>query len=93
MIWVVRDFDLGQAMPFVSVWSERPKRWDQGNGRVWLSPRGDLRCWIGSLWLEDAARIVGTTPDDDRQVIVMDRAPVRIRRLIDRANGVRVPKP
>jgi hypothetical protein len=95
MIWIVRDFDLGQMMPYVSVWSSRPKRHDLGAGRVWLSSRGDLRDWVGSLWIGDADRILGTLPDDDHQVIVMDRDPAVVRQKIDRANGVvfKVPKP
>lgn len=93
MIWVVRDFDQGQVMPYVSVWSQRPVLRDEGTRRVWLSPTGDLRCWIGSLWIADAVLILGTVPDDDRQVIVMDREPARVRKKIDAANGFRVPKP
>lgn len=96
MIWIVRDFDAGQAMPYVSVWSDRPvKRAVGENGRVWLSSRGDLSGWLGSMWIKDAARLIGVVPDDDVQVIVADRQPRRIRLMIDRINGVlpRVPKP
>lgn len=93
MIWIVRDYDAGQAMPFVSVWSERPKRWDAGAGRVWLSESiGDpLRGWLGSLWLQDAWHVFGSTPDDDRQVIVMERDPAWAKRKID--SLFKVPKP
>lgn len=94
MIWVVRDFDQGQMMPYVSVWSARPTRRPFGaTGQVWLSTRGDLRDWVGSLWLADAVRILGTIPDDDNQVIIMDREPFKVRQKIDRANLFKVPKP
>jgi hypothetical protein len=96
VIWVVRDFDQGQAMPYVSVWSTRPKKHAFGTGsRVWLSERGDLHGWLGSLWIQDAAKLLGTVPDDDVQVIVMDREPARVRQAIDRINGTsfKVPKP
>lgn len=96
MIWIVRDFDQGQLMPYVSVWSARPVRRPFGeSGHVWLSSTGDLRDWVGSLWIQDAAKVFGTLPDDEHQVIVMDREPARVRLKIDRANGVlpRVPKP
>lgn len=94
MIWVVRDFDLGSMMPFVSVWSERPRCFPRGeDGRVWLSQTGDLRSYLGSLWLQDAALLLSTVPDDEHQVIVMDRDPAKVRIKIDVCNGLKVPKP
>ncbi len=95
MIWIVRDEEGGVLMPYVSLWSERPKRWAMGDGHVWLSETlGDpLHAWLGSLLLADAWRIVGTTPDDDRQVIVADRCPRKIYDKITKANELRVPRP
>lgn len=91
MIWIVRDSDeeTGAPMPYVSVWSERPKRWAMSGGHVWLSrlyARGEpFSGWLGSLFLPDAIRILVTLPDDDRQVVVMDRDPKHVESLIDAA--------
>jgi hypothetical protein len=95
VIWIVRDSndETGEPMPYVSVWHMTPKRWKFGEGHVWLSEFYDLRGWLGSLYLPDAHRILGTIPDDDRQVIVMGRNPQRIQKAIAKANEFRVPRP
>jgi hypothetical protein len=93
-VWITRDLaeDGSGLMPYVSLWDVRPKRWALGAGFIWLSEGFDLVGFLGSLWLMDAYRLVGTTPDDDRQVIVAERDPDRVRAFIDdliRLNGRR----
>ena len=94
MIWIVRDSEGGAPAGWVSVWSARPKRYDETARVLWLSPGGEgLDGFLGSLWLSDAWRLLGTTPDDDWQVIIADRDVEAVRARIARVNSFKVPAP
>jgi len=96
MIWIVRDSDeQGQPKPYVTVWWKKPQRERILGEWHWFNGVGDqaLDGWVGSLLMEDAWRILGTTPDDHIQMVVMDRCPRAVYEAINRANGFRVPKP
>jgi hypothetical protein len=74
-VWIVRDTHEGELMPYVSVWCQRPQRYVIGSDVQWLAESSSdyLDGWLGSVFLPDAWRLFGTTPDDDRQVIVAER--------------------
>lgn len=83
-VWVVRDSEDGVPAPYVSVWEERPVRFEF-EGVWWGHSTGDpVRGWIGSLLLHEARALFYTLPDDDRQMVVLDRDPVDMRAAIAR---------
>jgi len=83
-VWVVRDSEDGVPAPYVSVWVERPVRFEF-EGVWWAHSTGDpTRGWIGSLLLHEACELFPTLPDDDRQAIAFDRDPIETRAAIVR---------
>jgi hypothetical protein len=73
--YVTRDSDCeGLAIEFVDVWNEAPVRVPRGDGVLWLPEDLDMeRTHLGTYLLEGCKVWIGTVPDDDRQVLRVDR--------------------
>jgi hypothetical protein len=73
--YVTRDSDdRGDAIEFVDVWNEAPVRVPRADGVLWLPEDLDMpRTHLGTYLLEGCRAWIGTAPDDDRQVLRIER--------------------
>lgn len=72
--WIVRDRNLeGELFDFVLVWYAEPTRYIVGPGVEWRRLPDGLNEYVGSLWPVDAFRLFGTVPEDDLEMIKVER--------------------
>jgi hypothetical protein len=74
VVWITRDSDIDGALDeAVDVWSAPPVRFDLDRGAFWVSAEWDISTRIGRWTLARCWRYCHTAPDDDRQVIRVER--------------------
>lgn len=66
-VWFTRDTTCGVLEPYAEAWCDEPDRFDEKPGSVtWYKPGEAL---LGRVKLDELAKLVGTVPDNDREII------------------------